>query len=73
MRQSAGSLLVGDGCFWLERNAVLYGRGEGPHKRWDLRGPPPKGETWTGAPLISPDQRWIVAQSAKTGRVKRWL
>jgi hypothetical protein len=75
LRQSAGGLLVGDGCCVLSRAARLTRlQGGGAQESWDLRGPPPPGETWTGAPLVSPDQRWVVAQSAKPGgRVTLWL
>ena len=75
VRLSAGSLLVGEGCCVVDRDGRLYRRPSDPTQRsWDLRGHPPKGETWVGAPpLGSPDQHWAVVQSATPGRVTLWL
>lgn len=32
-------------------------------KTWDVFDKPPDGVAWVGTPLVSPDQRWVVAQS----------
>ncbi len=83
VRRSAGTQLFvksmsyfapwhGSGGPFDQRIARLGGK-EG--ESWDVFGAPPQGLFWVGAPLISPDQRWVTVQSGKpgSGPVSVWL
>jgi len=70
---SAGTYLAGDGCcrFLPDGRLARLGKSE---KRWDIRGDPPKGQHWTGVPLVSPAQTWAVAFSkGDAPAVTLWL
>jgi hypothetical protein len=41
---------------------------------WEVFGPAPDGTRWLGTPLVSPDERWVTAQSGDgAGAVSLWV
>jgi len=70
---SAGTYLVGEGCcrFLPDGRIARLGKHD---KSWEIRGEPPKGQHWTGVPLVSPAQTWAVAFSkGDAPAVTLWL
>lgn len=70
--RSAGGLLAGHGCRFLS-NGLLARLSASSEQQWEVRGAAPPDESWLGPPLVSPDQKWAVAQSGRTGKVTLWL
>ncbi|HTQ04848.1 MAG TPA: hypothetical protein VMI54_13375 [Polyangiaceae bacterium] len=61
---SAGTrLFAGTASYFLDARRLVQVAGA-ETRTWRLLGEPPKGTAWVGVPLVSPDQRWVVAQSA---------
>jgi hypothetical protein len=72
--RSAGTrLLAASSSYFLTRGRLAR-VGESEEKTWTLLGPPPAGVYWIGIPVVSPDQRWVAAQSGNGDRdVKVWV
>jgi hypothetical protein len=71
--RSAGGLLAGNGTLRFLRDGRLARIADDAQHRWDVLGAPPAGHAWAAPPLVSPDQRWVVAQSELAGSVTLWL
>ncbi|HEY6477249.1 MAG TPA: hypothetical protein VI456_11760 [Polyangia bacterium] len=76
LASSAGSLVLGGACcrFVDEARIARLDDKNGEHQ-WPILGPPPKGQQWSGPPLVSPSQSWVIAFStaATTPPVTLWL
>lgn len=72
--RSAGTrLFTRTASYFLAGGLVAQVAG-GEEKTWDVLGKPPAGTSWVGTPLVSPDQRWVVAQSGNgDGPVSLWV
>lgn len=71
--RSAGGLLTGDGRARFLRDGRLARATDDGEHRWHVLGAAAQGETWGAPPLVSPDQRWVVAQSQRADGVTLWL
>ena len=61
---SAGTLILGNGCCrFLGDGRVARFAKDAAERRWPILGPPPEGQLWRYAPIVSPSQRWAVAFS----------
>jgi hypothetical protein len=72
--RSAGTrLFVQGSSYFLERGRVAR-VGQSEDKTWLVLGPPPDGTYWLGTPVVSPDQRWVAAQSGRNERnIEVWV
>lgn len=60
---SAGTrLLARTASYFTDSERVVQVAGAAT-KTWEVFGLPPEHVQWVGTPLVSPDQRWVVAQS----------
>ena len=71
--RSAGGLLTGNGSSRFLRDGRLALVADDGERRWDVLRAAGPGQSWAAPPLVSPDQRWVVAQSQQGGTVTLWL
>ncbi len=60
---SAGTRLVTRTASYFSDSRHIAQVAGAKAKTWDIFGKPPDGVSWVGTPLVSPDERWVVAQS----------
>jgi hypothetical protein len=60
-------LFVGGSSYFLERGRLAR-VGQSEDKTWHVLGPAPDGAYWLSTPVVSPDQRWVAAQSGTSER-----